>query len=44
MGEYEAAVRKFIRQHKVFISIVSPKGFGIAAAYFDSLTGQKKSD
>lgn len=44
MGDYEAAVRKFIRQHKVFISIVYPKGFGIAAAYFDSLTGQKKSD
>jgi hypothetical protein len=44
MGEYEVAVRKFIRQQKVFVSIVSPGGFGIAAAYFDSLTGKKKPD
>jgi hypothetical protein len=44
MGEYEVPVRKFIRQQKVVVGILSPGGFGIAAAYFDSLTGKKKPD
>ncbi len=44
MGEYEVAVKKFIRQQKVFVSIISPEGFGKAAAYFDSLTGRERSD
>lgn len=44
MGENEIAVRKFIRQQKVFVSIVSPGGFGIAATYFDSLPGKKRPD
>lgn len=44
MGEYKVAVKKFIRQEKVFVSIVTPEGFRVAAAYFDSLTDKKKSD
>jgi hypothetical protein len=44
MGEYEIPVRKFIRQKNIFVSLTSPEGFVIAAAYFDSLTGKKQSE
>lgn len=44
MGDYEISVRKFIRQKNLYVSLASPEGFVIAAAYFDFLTGKKQSE
>lgn len=41
MGDYETTVRRFIRQNNILISRFSPSGFGIAAAFYDSLVARE---
>jgi len=44
MGDYEHDVKKYIRQNGIFLSTTSPAGFGIAAAYYDSLIARENTD
>jgi hypothetical protein len=37
LGSREPAVKRYIRQNNLFMSSSSPYGFGVAAAYYDSL-------
>lgn len=41
MGGHETAVKRFIRQNNILISNFSPAGFGIAAAFYDSLVEEE---
>jgi hypothetical protein len=41
MGEHEQDVRRFIRQNNIIIGSLSPAGFGVAAAYYDSLVAKE---
>jgi len=44
LGHREPAVKRYIRQHNLFMSPSSPQGFGIAAAYYDSLEDVETPD
>jgi hypothetical protein len=41
MGEHEPEVRRFLRQNNILVSSLSPAGFGVAAAYYDSLAAKE---
>jgi hypothetical protein len=41
MGDNEAEVKRFIRQNNILMSSFSPSGFGIAAAFYDSLVAKE---
>ncbi len=44
MGDYEHQVRRYTKQNDIFLSIISPTGFGLAAAFYDSLTERNTTD
>jgi len=37
LGVHKEEVRRYIRQNHILVSRSSPEGFGVAAAYYDSL-------
>lgn len=42
LGDHEQDVRRFIRQNNILISSFSPAGYGIAAAFRDSLVNKER--
>lgn len=44
MGDHEQDVRRFIRQNNILISSFSPAGYGIAAAFRDSLANKEATE
>lgn len=44
MGDHEPAVRRFIRQNNILLGSFSPAGFGIAAAFYDTLVAKEVAE
>lgn len=44
LGDYEDEVKQYIRQNHLVVGRLSPEGYGVAAAFYDSLTSREAVD
>jgi hypothetical protein len=44
LGDYEDEVKRFIRQNHLVVGNLSPEGYSVAAAFYDSLTSGEAGD